>query len=63
MRKWTEVRGINPAKYDALISAGCRYMNSTEYPSVEMLAAIIGLEEIQNVDPSNEQAAEMEDGE
>lgn len=44
MSKWTEVRGINPEKYDALISAGCRYLNSTKYPSVEMLAAIIGLE-------------------
>lgn len=47
MSKWRVVRGINPEKYDALISAGCRYLNGTKYPSVEMLAAIIGLEEIE----------------
>ena len=47
MSKWREVKGINPAKSDALISAGCRYMNSAAYPSAGMLAAIIGLEEIE----------------
>ena len=46
MSKWREVRGISPNKSDVLISAGCRYMNNTEFPTAEMLAAIIGLEEI-----------------
>lgn len=55
MRKWREVRGINPSKSDVLISAGCRYMNSKEYPVIEELAAIIGLEEIPEPDPEEEE--------
>ena len=47
MSKWRVVRGINPNKYDALIDAGCRYMNSKAFPVLEELAAIIGLEEIE----------------
>lgn len=47
MRKWRVVRGINPNKYDAVIDAGCRYMNSKAFPVLEELAAIIGLEEIE----------------
>lgn len=47
MSKWRVVIGINPAKYDAIIDAGCRYMNSKEFPVLEELAAIIGLEEIE----------------
>ena len=57
------VRGINPNKYDALIDAGCRYMNSKAFPVLEELAAIIGLEEIPDEEPYNEQAAIVEDGE
>ena len=47
MSKWRVVRGINPTKYDAIIDAGCRYMNSAPYPSLDELVAIIGLEEIE----------------
>ncbi|CUO92599.1 hypothetical protein EAI28_23400 [Faecalicatena contorta] len=63
MSKWRVVRGINPNKYDALIDAGCRYMNSKAFPVIEELAAIIGLEEIPEEELCSEQVTEMEDGE
>lgn len=47
MKKWQEVRGINPRNSDALISAGCRYLNTTTVKSVNVLASIIGLEQIE----------------
>lgn len=52
MSKWRVVRGINPNKYDALIDAGCRYLNIRDYPSIIELAAIIGLEEIPDEEPA-----------
>lgn len=63
MSKWRVVRGISPTKYDAIIDAACRYMNSAKYPSLDELAAIIGLEAIPDDEPYNEQDTEMEDGE
>ena len=63
MSKWRVVRGINPNKYDALIDAGCRYLNIRDYPSIIELAAIIGLEEISDEELCSEQVTEMKDGE
>lgn len=63
MSKWRVVRGINSTKYDAIIDAGCRYMNSKSFPVLGELAAIIGLEEIEEEELCSEQVTEMEDGE
>lgn len=49
MDKWI-ARGINPftaSTGDALVLAGCRYLNSAQYPSLVELAAIIGIEKIE----------------
>lgn len=63
MSKWRVIRSINPTKYDAIIDAACRYINSTTYPCFDVLAAIIGLEEIPDTDLPIDQSTEMEDGE
>lgn len=54
MSKWRVVRGINPTKYDAIIDAACRYMNSAKYPSLDELSAVIGLEAIEEPQESTD---------
>lgn len=60
MEKWI-ARGINPftvSTGDALVLAGCRYLNSTQYPSLVELAAIIGIEKIEDEAPEDNPCTE-----
>ena len=53
MEKWI-ARGINPftaSTGDALILAGCRYLNTAQFPNMEELAAILGIVQEEDKNP------------
>ena len=64
MVKWQEVRGVKPASADVLVSAACRYLNVSDYPDLNTMAAIIGLEEVEvkeNIEWNTEEEDSCED--
>lgn len=64
MTKWQEVRGIKPTSSDALVSAACRYLNTTDYPNLNTVAAIVGLEQVEvEDDATRNESCDTEDDE